>query len=354
MKTSRPFYFHDGEMTVLQFGVFPPPEGGVQSNVKDIYDYLRSKQIRCGVVHLSRHRQADHNDVFYPRTPLAVMKIALSFPANIFHFHLGGQITKELMGLYFFGTCIPGRKKVLTFHSGGYPSWPEAKRPDPVRNFIFRRFDRVIGVNQQMIDMFLGYGVKRENLRLIPPYALPSEPPPAEIPEAISSFLCGHSPLLLAVCGLRPEYDLPLQINVMERVLRKHPRAGLLILGAGEIEDELRALIASKPWQKSILLYGDLPRGATMNIMARSDLLLRTTWYDGDAISVREALHFSLPVIASDNGMRPPGVALFPARDIDALEKAIDRQLAEPTLPRIPKPPVEENLEAVLELYREL
>jgi glycosyltransferase involved in cell wall biosynthesis len=341
-------------MTVLQFGVFPPPDGGVQSNVKDIRDYLRSNGIRCGVVHLSRHRQADHDDVFYPETPLAVAKIALSFPADIFHFHLGGQITKELLGLYGFGTCVPCRKKVLTFHSGGYPSSPDAKRAHPLRTLIFRRFDRVIGVNQQIIDMFAGYGVKREKLRLIPPYALPSVPPPAEIPDAICAFMCEHSPLLLAVCLLEPEYDLPLQIEVMQRILRKYPRAGLMIIGAGSLESELRSLIASKLWGQSILLCGNVPRPATMNIMTRSDLLVRTTWYDGDAVSIREALHFSVPVVASDNGMRPPGITLIPARDIDALENAIDRRLAEPKSPRVPKPPVEENLKAVLDLYREL
>ncbi|HWD97602.1 MAG TPA: glycosyltransferase family 4 protein [Bryobacteraceae bacterium] len=341
-------------MTVLQFGVFPPPDGGVQSNVKDIRDYLRRHGIRCGVVHLSRHRQADHDDVFYPKTPLAVMKIALSFPANIFHFHLGGQITKELLGLYGVGTCLPGRKKVLTFHSGGYPSSPGAKRAHPLRNLVFQRFDCIIAVNQQIVDMFLGYGVAREKLRLIPPYALPSEPPPAEIPESIRAFMRDHSPLLLAICLLEPEYDLPLQIEVIERVLRKHPRAGLLIIGAGSRENDLRSLIASRPWSQSILLCGNVPRPATMNIMARSDLLVRTTWYDGDAVSIREALHFSLPVVASDNGMRPPGITLIPARDIDALEGAILRRLDEPKPPRIPKPPVEENLKAVLDLYREL
>ncbi len=341
-------------MTVLQFGVFPPPDGGVQSNVKDIRDYLRRNGIRCGVVHLSRHRQADNDDVFYPKTPLAVAEIALTFPADIFHFHLGGNVTRELLGLYGFGTFVPRRKTVLTFHSGGYPSSPDAKRAHPLRNFVFRRFDRVIGVNGQILDMFAGFGVPREKLRLIPPYALPSVPPAAEIPKTICAFIREHSPILIGLCLLEPEYDLPLQIDVMERVLRKYPRAGLLIIGAGSLEAELRALIASKPWSSSILLCGNVPRPATLNILAGADLLVRTTWYDGDAVSIREALHFSVPVVASDNGMRPEGVTLIPARDIDALENEIDRRLAEPKLPRVPKPAVEENLKAVLDVYREL
>ena len=38
--------------------------------------------------------------------------------------------------------------------------------------------------------------------------------------------------------------------------------------------------------------------------MSRITIFLRTTLYDGDSISVREALHLGVPVIASDNGMR--------------------------------------------------
>ncbi len=55
--------------------------------------------------------------------------------------------------------------------------------------------------------------------------------------------------------------------------------------------------------------------------------MLRTTWYDGDAISVREALHFGVPVIASDNGMRPEGTHLIPARDLEALVAAAEKIL---------------------------
>jgi glycosyltransferase involved in cell wall biosynthesis len=341
-------------MRVLQFGVFPPPEGGVQSNIKDIRDYVRENGARCGVVHLSRHRQEDHDEVFYPKSPVAVAKLALTFPAEILHFHLGGMVNRELLALYAFGTSIPGKKTVLTFHSGGYPASPDAQLPHPWRDIVFRRFDRIIGVNQQIVDMFVKCGVPREKARLIPPFALPSTPPKAEIPAAIGQFLESHSPVLLTVGLLEPEYDLPLQIEAMEAVLRAHPRTGLLIIGAGSLEQELRDLIASKPWASSILLTGNVPRSSTMNIMVRSDMLLRTTWYDGDAVSVREALHFGLPVIASDNGMRPPGPALIPAKDRDALVTAILNEVARPKGPRVIKPAVTENLKAVFDLYKEL
>lgn len=339
---------------ILQFGVFPPPEGGVQTNVKDIRDYLRQQKIRCGVVHLSRHRQPDADDVFYPKTSLAVMRIALSFPAPIWHFHLGGNVTRALLGLYSFGTSVPNKKTILTFHSGGYPTSPDAQRPHPLRDFLFRRFDRIVAVNGEIFEMFASMGVKREKIQLIPPFALPSHPPRAEIPPAITEFMQRHSPVLLSVCGLEPEYDIELQIEAMAAILERLPNAGLVVAGGGSLEAQLRSHLASKPYAGSILLCGNVPRAATLNVMTRSDLLLRTTWYDGDAVSVREALQFDLPVIASDNGMRPVGVKLIPARDRQALVDAVIDLVAAPRPPHLAKPDTFENLDRILELYKEL
>jgi glycosyltransferase involved in cell wall biosynthesis len=341
-------------MQILQFGVYPPPEGGVQTNVKDIRDYLLSQEIRCGVIHLSRHRQADHDDIFYPKNPIEVMQRALSFPADIWHFHLGGGVTRALLGLYAFGTSVPGKKTILTFHSGGYPSSPEGRRSHPFRDFVFRRFDRIIAVNLEIVEMFAGIGVDRGRIRLISPFALPAQLTNADIPPAIANFTGGHSPILAAICGLEPEYDIALQIDAMASVLRGYPNAGLVVLGGGSLQAELRARIASKAYADSILLCGDVPRPVTLHILSRADASLRTTWYDGDAISVREALQFDVPVIASDNGMRPAGVHIIPARNLQALENMISSVLAMPKSPRVAKPETVENLAAVLELYREL
>jgi glycosyltransferase involved in cell wall biosynthesis len=341
-------------MQILQFGVFPPPEGGVQTNVKDIRDYLRARNIRSGVIHLSRHRQRDADDVFYPKTPLAVVRSAMAFPAEIWHFHLGGSLTKALLGLYTVGTSVPGKRKILTFHSGGYPSSPDAHRPHPLRDFVFRRFDRIIAVNEEIEQMFLRLGVSREKIKIIPPFGLPSQPAPVDIPLPIARFMQLHSSILLSVCGLEPEYDIALQIDAMEDVLRRFPDTGLIVAGGGSLENTLRQHLAAKTYADSVILFGNVPREVNLNLMTRSDAVLRTTWYDGDAISVREALQFDVPVIASDNGMRPPGVILIPARNRQALVESIFSVLETPRQPRSPKPATFENLQRILELYREL
>ena len=92
--------------------------------------------------------------------------------------------------------------------------------------------------------------------------------------------------------------------------------------------------------------------------MRRSDLVLRTTRYDGDALSVKEALALGVPVIATDTGMRPGVAALVPVGDRRAL---VDSILA--VIRRIPedRPGVGTHdrdaagsLSSVLDTYREL
>jgi hypothetical protein len=91
-----------------------------------------------------------------------------------------------------------------------------------------------------------------------------------------------------------------------------------------------------------------------MEAMLRSRVMLRTTLYDGDALSVREALRLGTPVIASDNGMRPEGVRLIPKADLTALMRAIGLELQGPVTPKAASGGDEGNIKAVFEFYREL
>ncbi|HZW78922.1 MAG TPA: hypothetical protein VFF50_00505, partial [Candidatus Deferrimicrobiaceae bacterium] len=91
-----------------------------------------------------------------------------------------------------------------------------------------------------------------------------------------------------------------------------------------------------------------------MTTISRADLMLRTTLFDGDAVSVREALHLGTPVIASDNGMRPSGVRLVPKSNSPALLHTIEESLAQPSRSQADRGIDESNLQAVFDFYREL
>lgn len=345
-------------MRVLQLGPYPPPHGGVQSNLVAIRTFLLKRNIPCAVINITRHRQAEADEVYYPRTSLRLLRLLFRLDYDIIHLHLGGMLTKRLLGLSLVCCLIPRRKAVLTFHSGGYPSSPQGTKacPSSLTGFVLRRFDRLIGVNPAIVDFFQRLGVPTDRTRLIYPHSFSDDAGGSEpLPDAFASFFGSHSPVLISVGLLEPEYDLPLQIAVLERSREKFPNAGLVMIGAGSLESELRAKIAAQPYASHVLLCGDVPHKATLQAITRSDVMLRTTLYDGDAVSVREALYLGTPVIASDNGMRPPGVRLIPRSDLNALSDAIEEVLSANTekSPRT-APADETNIEAVFQVYHEL
>lgn len=341
-------------MRVIQLGPFPPPHGGVQTNLVAIRDHLRAHGHSAAVIHLTRHRRENADEVFYPKTAAETMRLLLSEPADILHVHIGGNLTRRLLGLCLYCSQLPGRKTVLTFHSGGYPSSPEgqATTANTFAGFVLRRLDAIIAVNQQIADFMTKCGVDPARVHIISPHSHSASE--AELPEPLRGFFAAHHPVLLSVGLLEPEYDLPLQIAALGEVRKSHPEAGLAMIGSGSLEASLRAQIKAQPYAEHLLLAGDVPHAATLRAIRECAMLLRTTHYDGDSISVREALDLGTPVIATDNQMRPQGCRLIPSPSLDPLLAAIEATLRAPRPLSPPRFSAAENLDTILALYRSL
>jgi glycosyltransferase involved in cell wall biosynthesis len=346
-------------MRVLQLGPYPPPHGGVQTNLVAIRQFLLARGIPCVVINLTRYRSKDFEGIYYPKNALEVMKLLARLKYDIIHMHIGGNLSVRLLILGLACSLIPRSKTVLTFHSGGYPLSEDGKSANQLtfRGFVLRRFDRVIGVNRELEQLFRRFGVTGRRIRLINPYAVPRNSSEASLPDNLASFFQNHKPRILTVSGLEPEYDIPLQIDVLGTVRKRFPNAGLAIIGSGSLETEIRRMINSKSYAEHILLCGDVPHPITLRALAESDLSLRTTHYDGDSISVREALMVGTPVIATDNGMRPQGTYLIPRPEPEELFGAIEKLLGNGAA--VTKKPRlldrgEENIEEVFALYQEL
>jgi glycosyltransferase involved in cell wall biosynthesis len=343
-------------MRVLQVGPYSPPHGGIQAHVVALRRYLQEQGIICDIIDVNRLRRTDGFGVFGPRNALHLLWLLFRLPADIVHLHIGGILTPRLLTLSLICGWLPGRKSILTLHSGGYPSSPEGRRAgaNTLRGRIMRQFDRVIGVNQEIVDLFKRYGLPPAHVSMIQPHSLPAGPPSVDLPEPLRSFCGTHKPILLSVGLLEPEYNLPLQIEVLGSIQEKFPDAGLILIGSGRLESELRDRINSKSYCGNVLLCGDVDRDVTLRVIADCDVFLRTTLFDGDSISVREALHFGAPVIASDCAARPAGVNLVQTNDLGSLLTAIERCLAQTRSALSQNTSREENLESVRRLYEQL
>ncbi|MFL6375640.1 MAG: glycosyltransferase family 4 protein [Pyrinomonadaceae bacterium] len=343
-------------ITVLQLGPYPPPEGGITRNMLAIRERLREREDRCSIVATSKSsRIANEQDVYHPRSAAELISLIRKIDHDILHLHVGGDITRRVMSLCLAAATL-GKRPVMTFHSGGYPKTAEAQkaRPSSARGRIFRQFSRVVVVNEELADVFGRYGVPRERIAVIAPFAL--TPPDASVvlPDGISEFAGSHSPLLVSVGGLEPDYEPLFLINAMKGVLERHPNVGLIIVGGGSMQSAVETAVEHSGYSNSIRLAGDVRHAETLRLIAMAHAMLRITLFDGDAISVREALFVGTPVVATDNGMRPAGVRLTSRGDTDGLIRNIDRVLSQPsTRPRSLTPDYS-NIDEVLGLYNEL
>ncbi len=342
------------KMHVLQLGPYPPPRGGVQTNMQAIQEELLENGHSSSIISITKSEViGDEENVYHPRHPLELLKLISTLKYDILHLHIGGGVPFRVQLLILMCGLIARGKSVMTFHSGGYPGSIEGQSAGyrTFRGVAFRRFDKIIVVNKLMIGMFEKFGVKPNKIKLIFPYNLSKPKIGVVIPQKFLDFWKVHRKVLITVSLLETDYDLPQQIEVMEKVLEQYPQTGLVIIGSGSLRRNMEQLIASKSYAEHILLAGDTDRNIVLHLIEMADVLLRTTIFDGDAISIREALFLGTPVITTDNGMRPQGVHLVPMQDTAALEIAIGEELTRDKKISNSTEDGSKNIRDVIELY---
>lgn len=344
-------------MHVLQLGPYPPPEGGINRNMLAIREELRARGHHCSIIATAKSSKiTPESDVYHPRRPQELIKLLKDLKYDVLHLHIGGGVSLRILSLMAVCAFFGRGKSVLSFHSGGYASENTKKAHFFSRDAaVFRMFRKIIAVNPLMVEMFEKFGVKKKKLHLIYPFVLRNPDKSVEIPLELKEFAEKHQPFLLTVCLLEDTYDLFMQIDALEKVLEKSPNAGLMIVGSGSLENDLKNAIRSKSYAGRIFLTGDVEHKITLHLIKKADILLRTTKFDGDAIAVREALFLGTDVIATDNGMRPEGVNLISIQNPkkSLVEKIIELSEAE----KQPKAEISDdksNIEAVLRVYNEI
>lgn len=343
-------------MRILLIGPYSPPRGGVQAHITCLHQFLIAQGISCEVIDLSPGRMTDGSGVYGPRNALALARLLITLRYDISHLHVGGNLSRRVAALALLCASIPGRKSILTLHSGGYPSSPQGRavRPNSFRGLAMQRFDRLVAVNQEIAAWFQKVGVPSERVRVILPYAMPATPTVIDLPESLRSFMAEHGPLLVSVGGLEAEYDLAIQIEVLGEVRKEFPKAGLLLVGSGSLEMDLKRLTAATAYADHVHFCGDLDRSLALRVISDSDLMLRTTLFDGDSIAVREAVHFGIPVVATDRAPRPEGVRVVPAQNLESLRLAATECLRNGSRRPPDSNASDENLAAILALYKEV
>ena len=107
--------------------------------------------------------------------------------------------------------------------------------------------------------------------------------------------------IIFMASRLTKEKNIPLAINVMQKLLLEYPSIGLVIVGSGTQEKNLRALVLHtklsnnvvfESWQNDLVSY-----------YKTADLFLVTSDYEGFGMTIVEALFAHCPTISTDVGI---------------------------------------------------
>lgn len=243
---------------------------------------------------------------------------------DIVHIHSGKFFFRLL---HFSAASLFFKKKIMTIH--GY----EPGRGANIRSMdrtILNNCNKVIFVSKELAEAF-----KVKQYVIKEAFLPPDVNNEAEIPAELAGWIeqkrsQGYKISVANAWRLdRHEnedlYGLDLCIMASKKnKVNGIKSASIFVVsdGSGVIKtDKYKKMIKDFGLEDCFLIW-EAPL-SFINLIIKTDIVLRPTNTDGDALTVREGLFLGKPVIASDIVIRPVGTKLFKTRDAGSLAQAI-------------------------------
>lgn len=251
--------------------------------------------------------------------------------SDIEHFHVSAM-RKFLWSTPVLLTGPRTGKRVLTVHGGAFPDVVASLRTWEKKLFswMLGKFDHFVCVSEKQRLVLDEWGVSADRISIINAYLPPVKSPPsgmfAEIERAKAEgrriFLC--SAMYMEHYGIE---ELYLAMSKLEADLGDRSPKLVLITYADldeKYRDKCRGLQEniSPIWE-----YDRLNPEQLAELMALGDVFVRATWWDGDAVSVRESAFFGNRIVATEVTTRPEGAILCQSKDPESLYQALKQSM---------------------------
>lgn len=335
---------------ILLIGPYPPPYGGVSVHIKRLRS-LMSGLFDIDVIDETRIKK---DGVFNLRSLNIFRYLQKVFAADIVHIHSGKFIFRLL---HFFTAALFFKKKVITIH--GY----EPGRGDKIRTLdkiILNNCNRIIFVSKELAAAF---GSKKYFIKeaFLPP-DISDEP---EIPAGVAGWIEKKKQIGYMICvanawrldrhNNEDLYGLDLCILAAKKLKELNTQTAFIFIvcdstGVISIEKYKQQVKDFELEEYFLLVESPL---SFIKLITRTDVVLRPTNTDGDALTVREGLFFGKTVIASDVTFRPANTKLFRNRDSDSLAQAIAETTGHKQKNPGPVSDVTESVTSYLQFYND-
>ena len=316
---------------ILEITSYPPPRAGWGVRVQHVKKRLEEMGHQCLVLNTGKSRKIKSPDYLDVQNGADYAWKVLSFSLKGYtvHMHMNGDSPKgfvltllsELINL-----CC-GKRCYLTFHAGPEQCYFPKHRSRlliPLFSLIFL-IPKIIICNSPAVKQnIITYGARADKIVPIPAFSKQYlRYHPTMVSEQVERFFQTHDIVVSSYVFFRPEFFIRSLIDAVGLLVRRFPEFGLIIMGSDLEAQDMITHIRTQGLQDHIVLTGDLCHDEFLTIMTRSNIFVRTPKKDGVCSSVLEALSLGVPVVASDNGARPPSVITFVPDDAADLAKQI-------------------------------
>ena len=345
-------------LRVVLVGYYPPPFAGESVHVRQLATLLRADGARVQVISLNRDA-APSDECTSDRSRLRIgYRLWEQLDSStLFHMHANGHNRGSWCYICGFGQIARLRRarSILTIHSGLFPRFVAGL--DFLNQRLARKalspYQRIVCVNDDIARAMRHLGVPPGRLQVLPAFL--GVPPVTALSSDDAERLEPFDPLIVAVGGgdADPELGMPPILDAVEGLLASIPRLGVVFVG-WKVGTRLTDLVARRRLGNHAVVLGGVDHARCLALLGAADLVVRSTFADGDAISVREAIALGVPVVASDTTARPSGVTLFAAGDVCDLRAKMAARLtgSRETLGR--EPTIGNSARELLQLYRDV
>lgn len=356
------------DFSVALVGPYPPPFGGVSVHIKRLHRRLAAMDIPSWV-YCQPSPTAGRDERVVP----AALKFSWHawIPergwrcnTSIVHFHDGWCWAPAAMAM-----LLLGKKVIMTLHNqqAGSVMWQDVSWLERrVSQWLFRH-PRVwwVAVSQEVRRQLIEKGVPSARISVAPAYIPPrADADASSLPACVRDFLAARSPVLstyawrLTIDAQGVDvYGFDQCIELVRSLKADFPNIGLGIslpqVSNVEYFRDLQARVAAYGIGDNVLFITE-PLDDVHLLWQASDVFVRATNTDGDAVAVREALGLRVPVVASDASTRPDGAVLFKTRDLEAMTRAVRQVLTHHAdhVAALQSITIDDNFPPLLELYR--
>jgi len=330
-------------------GPMPPPSGGVSIHIKRL-SKLIEKDFEIDYIDESRNVKVNYFNI---RSYNLIQYFKKVIKADLIYIHSGTTLQRVF---HIASGKIFAKKIIVTLHAYPFVKKMIQKKID---EFFFNWANLVISVNNEILN---NISLNKEKCLVKHAFLPPDLEIETELPGYLKEWITKEKNIgkyIICANAIRIDifdgldlYGLDMCIRVAKSLNNSHsPVSFVFNVSSLEKNKDLylkyERLIKELNLVDNFLLINE--ELSFVNLILESDIVVRPTATDGDALTVREALFLGKKIIASDVVSRPAETILFKSRDLHDFENKIKYAISLNSKFSYPK--INEDIEEYKDFY---